>query len=188
MVGGRDKNNKVVNTTWAYDGSKWANISTNRRVCAAEGMCLVPYYVCTTDSTSWTVEKQEVLLAFGGKIDDNTMNKTTYISLDLGFNWRKAGKLMQLPAYIPGMFGAQAFVSEKTMYAASRGADGWCEMPEITLPAWFVQPTAVSRSSQAITEWNTPYIYMFGGLNKNYSLYNTVWRGAVSRLEFKPLQ
>lgn len=188
MAGGRNAEGKLVNTTWAYDGSKWANISTNRRICAAEGMCVVPYYTCSIDSTNWTVKKREVLLAFAGKIDDNTMNRDTYISLDLGFNWRKAGQLLQLPSTIPGMFGAQVFTCDKTMSTASRSSDEWKEIGETVLPAWYVLPAAVSRSAQEITEWETPYIYMFGGMNSRYTLYNTIWRGAISRLEFKPLQ
>ena len=188
MAGGRNAEGKLVNTTWAYDGNKWANISTNRRICAAEGMCVVPYYTCSIDSTNWTVKKREVLLAFAGKIDDNTMNRDTYISLDLGFNWRKAGQLLQLPSTIPGMFGAQVFTCEKTMSTVSRSSDEWREIGETALPAWYVLPVAVSRSAQEITEWETPYIYMFGGMNSRYTLYNTIWRGAISRLEFKPIQ
>lgn len=188
MAGGRNTEGKLVNTTWAYDGSKWANISTNRRICAAEEMSVVPYYTCSIDSTNWTVKKREVLLAFAGKIDDNTMNRTTYISLDLGFNWRKAGQLLQLPSSIPGMFGAQVFMCEKTMTDISRGSSEWREISDTVLPAWYIVPTTTSRSAQEITEWETPYIYMFGGMNSKYTLYNTIWRGAISRLEFKPLQ
>ena len=151
-------------------------------------MCVVPYYTCSIDSTNWTVKKREVLLAFAGKIDDNTMNRDTYISLDLGFNWRKAGQLLQMPSTIPGMFGAQVFVCEKTMSTVPRSSDEWREIGETALPAWYVLPVAVSRSAQEITEWETPYIYMFGGMNSRYTLYNTIWRGAISRLEFKPIQ
>lgn len=189
MVGGVNKDGKRLNTTWAYDGERWGNISRTRRIGEIEGMCLVPYTICETDSTSWRYTYQTVLLAFGGRKSDSEMNTTTYISSDLGFNWRVADQLLQLPEYIPGMFGSQAFVDEVTNYADSRSADEWQVMPSVGLPAWFAVRTAPnSRASAEITEWDTPYIYMFGGYNSNYAVYNTVWRGAISRLEFKPIQ
>lgn len=188
MVGGLDSNMKPVNTTWAYDGKKWGNITSERRLCAAEGMCLVPYYICITDSTNWSVTREEVLLAFGGRMSDGAMNTTTYISSDLGFNWRKAGDFMQLPKIVPQMFNSQAFTVEKTLTETSRTASEWVEKDSGVLPPWYVVSAPLSRASTAITEWNTPYIYMFGGVNNNYTLYNTIWRGVINRLEFKPIQ
>lgn len=188
MAGGLDANMKPVSSTWAYDGMKWGDISTDRRLCAAEGMCLVPYYICVTDTANWSVTREEVLLAFGGRISDGAMNTTTYISSDLGFNWRKAGKLMQLPEIVPQMFGSQVFMCEKTLTDASRTASEWVEKDAGILPPWYTVSAPISRASTEITEWNTPYIYMFGGVNNNYTLYNTVWRGVINRLEFKPIQ
>ena len=32
------------------------------------------------------------------------------------------------------------------------------------------------------------YIYMYGGYGDNSVLYNTVWRGTINRLTYKPIQ
>ena len=61
-------------------------------------------------------------------------------------------------------------------------------MPEIYLPAWYVPESALSRAVSEVTQWNTPYIYIFGGYNATHTLYNTVWRGTIGLLEFKPVQ
>ena len=86
------------------------------------------------------------------------------------------------------MFGSQVFICEKTLTGASRTASEWVEKDAGILPAWYTVSAPISRASTEITEWNTPYIYMFGGVNNNYTLYNTVWRGVINRLEFKPIQ
>ena len=187
MVGGRGKNAKSIDRTWAYDGKHWADITTDRRVCAAEGMNIVKFYKCSLDTTNWTYKSDEVLLAFGGNKGDE-MNGVTYMSKDLGFNWRQAGTLMNLPDYIPGRYLSDSFVYERVIAPDARGCEEWQEMPEIYLPAWYVPESALSRAVSEVTQWNTPYIYIFGGYNATHTLYNTVWRGTIGRLEFKPVQ
>ena len=68
---------------------------------------------------------------------------------------------MQLPKYVPGLYDAQTLV-----FTSELG----------------------SRASEAITSWECPYIYMFGGEFSNGLISNTVWRGVINRLSFKPLQ
>jgi hypothetical protein len=45
-----------------------------------------------------------------------------------------------------------------------------------------------SRATAPITQWEVPYIYLFGGYDSEGYLYNSVWRGVINRLSFKPLQ
>ena len=43
-------------------------------------------------------------------------------------------------------------------------------------------------ATKPITEWNVPYIYMFGGVNAEGQTLNTLYRGVINQLRFKPLQ
>lgn len=192
-LGGRNSKGKALAETWAYDGTSWANISSRRPI-AAEGMTVFPYYVCTTDTTTWRSTKTSVLVALGGLTDADTINRRVYISGDLGFNWKQAGTLMQLPDYIPAMTNAQAFVCNTTMHA-TRSASEWETFSPRKLPFWLIpqKPTVLSmipasRAIAPITEWDTPYIYIFGGYDNRGNIYDTVWRGAINRLTFKPIQ
>lgn len=192
-LGGRDSKGKALAETWAYDGTSWANISSRRPI-AAKGMILFPYYVCTTDTITWRTSEKSVLVALGGITDADTINRRVYISGDLGFNWKQAGTLMQLPDYIPAMTDAQAFVRNTTMHAA-RSYSEWETFSPRKLPFWLVteipaelSATTATRAIAPITEWDAPYIYIFGGYDNRGNLYDTVWRGAINKLTFKPIQ
>ena len=123
-------------------------------------MTLVPYYVFA-ENEYWVATKESIFVAIGGKNDTGECNTTTYISYDYGMSWRKGSDLMQLPKYVPGLYDAQTLV-----FTSELG----------------------SRASEAITSWECPYIYMFGGEFSNGLISNTVWRGVINRLSFKPLQ
>ena len=104
----------------------------------------------------------------------------------MGLNWKLADDLMQLPEYIPNMGGAQALVFDRTMTA--RSTSGWVEYPSKSLPYWWKISNPInSRASQNTNTWECPYIYLFGGYDENGNLYNTIWRGVINRLSFKPV-
>ncbi|MDE6321626.1 MAG: hypothetical protein K2L93_04935, partial [Muribaculaceae bacterium] len=112
-----------------------------------------------------------------------------YISRDMGITWTKGDDLVQLPSYIPAMAYAQAFVDNAVLKAESRSGYGWEACADKPLPRWWKKSTTVlSRAETYITQWDAPMIYLFGGINDSGALYNTVWRGAINRLTFKPLQ
>lgn len=46
----------------------------------------------------------------------------------------------------------------------------------------------LGRATEAITSWECPYIYSFGGIKPDNTLQSTVWRAAINRLMFKPIQ
>lgn len=198
MLGGKTASGKTESHTWAFDGKTWADL-TERAPAAASDWTLVPYYECKVDTVTWRSDKADVLIAIGGIKENGTLQPDVYVSKDLGFKWRKASSNMQLPKYIGSRYNAQAFVfsltnKEKTQRGLSATSE-WelFEAPE--LPAgWVVaSPSPLRRHSagtRAIApakEWQTPYIYMFGGYNEAGSLYNTVWRGVINRLEFRPI-
>ena len=198
MVGGRNSSGDLVNRTWAFDGKNWADL-TQAPLGAAEGITLVPYYESKTSEVNWKGYTTDVLLAIGGRKANGTVSRDVYVSSDLGFHWRKASSLMQLPSYIPAMAGAQAFVYDLTNTISPAKGIGvqnqWQEYDPVQLPMWFgwadesaLRAGRGQRAVKPVTSWTTPYIYMFGGCNQEGTLYNTVWRAVLNRLEFQPLQ
>lgn len=186
MIGGKDMSGKVTGDTWGYDGNKWTKINTNS-IPGREGMSLLAYDTFKTDTDNWTVSKITTWIALGGLAQSGDTSKDVYISLDQGIHWKRADDLMQLPDYIPAMHNAQALVFSTTMSTLS--ADGWTEYAPKTLPSWWENEQGYSvRASQPITQWDCPYIYLFGGLSSDDRLYNTVWKGVINRLTFRPLQ
>ena len=187
MLGGSDKDGKLNGITWSYSGGQWAQVS-KKPIAEAEGYALFPYEYVYTDTTTWKPVSKPVIIAVGGLKSDRTFNRDTYMSYDLGYNWFKASNLMQLPSYIPGMRDAQCFVVNNT--ETSRAVNqAWQEYPSVALPSWlFIADGPAARAVTPITQWEVPYIYMYGGYSEQSVLYNTVWRGVINRLTFKPIQ
>lgn len=157
-VGGLDAAGNAVSGAWAYDGGQWARLTA--KLPALEAPVVVPYYTFRTSDT-WEVTRRSVLLCYGGLLSTGEPNRKVYVSNDMGVNWAEGSEQMQLPAaYLPGGY-AQAIVKDRVLGA--------------------------SRAVAPITEWNCPYIYMFGG-KVGSTVSTDVWRGVVNRLEFKPLQ
>ncbi|MCM1293556.1 MAG: DUF6242 domain-containing protein [Bacteroides sp.] len=185
--GGLDASGNPVGALWAYDGGSWAQISVNK-LPETEAPMVVPYYAYKT-ATNWKVTRMSVLLYFGGRDANGISNKEVYISYDLGIHWSKASDTMQLPAtYSPGAY-AQAVVYNRELTADSRAASRWIAGPFVEYPAFYrIVPTVASRATTPITSWDCPYIYVFGGIDKNDALNQRIWRGVLNRLTFKPLQ
>lgn len=159
-VGGLKADGTTTPTAWAYDGTAWACIADETPM-DAEGLAVFPYYCCRTDTNTWVASTRSVLVAMGGRHTAHKMQDTIYISYDLGFNWSKAPVSMQLPKKFPALYGSQVIVNNEVMH---------------------------SRAIRPITEWDTPYIYMYGGYTVTDELMPRVYRGVINRLQFKPLQ
>lgn len=188
MIGGRKADGKLTGAVWGYDGKSWARISRSE-VPAGEGKTMFLYSTFTTDSTNWSVTEYPTLFAFGGRSSDGVNDASMYISRNMGITWTKGDDLVQMPSYIPAMAQAQAFVAKDIMRADSRSGDSWDACGDKPLPRWCkIATPPLSRAMTPITEWDAPMIYLFGGVNDYGTLYNTVWRGAINRLTFKPLQ
>lgn len=184
VVGGRTASGDLTGATWAYDGSQWTSVSKSPLPSIA-GVTMVPYFSFKV-SAAWVATKRSVLLAFGGTLADGTLSRTVYISFDLGVNWAKAGELMQLPAAIPSLTGAQALVFTQTL--SSRAAAGWSSLELPQMPGWLAVQSESESGVKPITSWDCPYIYLFGGRDTAGNLNDKVWRGVINRLTFKPLQ
>lgn len=189
-VGGRNSAGEPLAETWAYDGSQWANISEQRPV-AADGMTLYSYYECGTDTITWKPTKRQVLVLFGGQKADGTLSRTVYVSGDLGFRWKKAGDLMQLPQAVPSVRNAQAFVSD-VEFSVPRSSSVWQSVPSVKIPFWYRTSTDIStvasRAVAPIDTWPAPFVYLIGGYDANSALVGSIWAGTINKLTFRPLQ
>lgn len=186
VIGGRCANNELTGAMWGYDGENWSKVSNNN-IQAREDVAFFAYYSFKTNENNWSVTEYPTLIAFGGFDGEGYPGKRVYTSIDMGLTWKVGDDLMQLPDYIPEMGGAQALVFEKTLQSRSASTD-WISYPSRQLPSWWIidSPTH-SRVSQNGDQWECPYIYLFGGYDRSGNLYNTIWRGVINRLTFKPV-
>lgn len=184
FIGGKLADGSLTGDVWGFDGQSWGKIS-RIPVPGRMGATLVHYYNYTGDYYKMT--KYPVWLAFGGIGSDGKATSAVYISYDNGVTWKLGDDLLQLPDYMGAFSNAQAFVYETTLTRAS--ASGWTSMPSRHLPYWWtIANSATStRASQAVTSWQCPYIYVFGGVNANGELENDIWKGVINRLTFKPI-
>lgn len=185
VTGGRTATGDLVGATWGYDNGAWAKIS-NAPLPGGEDIAVFPYFTFKTSNKSWKTKKGSALFAItGGKV---------YLSADRGIHWILGSTCLQLPDYMPKLSNAQALVFPTMMYA-SRGSDSqWREMPSAPLSPWYeIVPSgwnavAGSRATTPITQWECPYIYIYGGYDTSGRLSTNIWRGVINRLSFKPLQ
>lgn len=204
VTGGRLADGTLTNQTWAFDGTSWARISRHSPIGhAAESMTLVPYFTVKTDTLSLVTTKQSVLMAMNGRLSDGSMNDTVYVSRDFGMNWTKADSLYQPARQMPLRYLAQGFVynytttdaDTKPAKAAARAASrtGWVTLFDSERPLfpWHANTIAGDCKPLAttpISQWQVPYIFLFGGVGEAGQTYNTLFRGVITYLTFKPLQ
>lgn len=189
IIGGVDAVGNVSGETWGFDGKIWCKIS-ERGVKPHSGMVLIPYFTFDTNEDNWKVTEYSTWIAIGGRLADGTADNTVYVSRDNGVNWNIGDSLIQMPKYIEKVSCADALVFEAELSAAVRSASEWTYMPTPAIPVWMMVDNGVvySRASAGEVKWQCPYIYLFGGRNSNGELCNNIWRGALNRLTFKPIQ
>jgi len=168
--------------TWCFDGRNWANVSAHPAG-SVVGATLIPYYVYRKTSNLWVHTEYSILLLVGGRKADGTMNRETYLSYDNGVNWYVATELMRLPDYIPSMTEVDNVVMDTKMNGSFR-PQSWDPMPERDLMPWYRVKYDVDGYN---VSWNCPYIYLFGGVDEQGVLSNTIWKGVLNRLTFVPL-
>lgn len=160
ITGGLTASGIRTSGTWAFDGNAWARISD--KLPSGSGWSLAAFTIAVTDSATWQIDRRNVLIAIGGL--DHKPYTDVYVSRDMGVNWKKGSEELQLPEYIPFATGASLIVFEKTMTDAA--------------------PAAI----KPITEWQCPYLYLFGGESADGVLLDDYWSGTVNYLTRKPLQ
>lgn len=189
MLGGRKASGEYSRAVWGYDGKQWAKISEKfpKEVGNAS---MFNYRVAEVDTLTWQVTELPVLIAMGGE-NASGLNKKVYVSRNSGIDWKEGDEFLQLPRYILPRTQAQAIVVDQPVTVSRTTIGSWKEYQSTPLPGWWKVARATwyeSRAVAPITEWDVPYIYLFGGYDQSGVLYDSVWRGVINRLVFKPLQ
>ena len=191
MTGGQTASGSLSRDTWGYDGSTWVKISKTALPYGMKEVTLVPYYVVKTDTTTWQTSTNSALIAMFGTLESGALNDSVYISRDLGMHWSVADSTMQINGALDLRTAAQGYTASSTMYVNSRSAakSNWRSLEGITLPAGArYLDDQRSRATTLITEWECPYIYVFGGKSATGEQLPTMWRAFIRRFTFKPLQ
>ncbi len=178
MTGGRDAKGNPTGASWAYDGTRWMNISIAPGL-PRSGMSVIPYIGYRSDSY-WVSGSYDVYLAFGGMTADGKVSNELWISFDRGIHWTQGRQQIQLPDFIPALRGASVLVADQTLTSSTSHSGRsliWKDYPDAPLP---------SRAS-IDSSWVCPFIYIVGGYTESGSLSNAIWRGAINRLTYRPL-
>lgn len=177
FTGGTTASGKLSNSTWAFDGTDWIKLSSGG-IPRLEGASVIPYYNFRASSQSNAMLRYNVWMLVGGRMEDGSFNRTVYISYDNGVNWTKGVSSLQLPKSIPAMTQCDNVVHNTEMQA---------NLSDI----WKVKRAVRSRAEYEIAgdviTWGCPYIYLFGGYAPDGKLYDTIWRGVLTRLTFTPI-
>lgn len=184
-LGGRCADGSLTGSCWAFDGTSWAPSSITT-LPGVEGAVMVPYFSFSLSSI-WNLTKHSILLAMGGKNANGTVNKYVYLSYDRGVHWSLAPASMQLPLGISPLSGASAIVASSTF--GSRATAAWHSIELPRLAPWYkVMEPSQSRATEPITEWDCPFIYLFGGTDRSGQFNDHIYRAVINRLMFKPIQ
>lgn len=191
MTGGRAADGSLLSSTWSFDGEIWANITQSPLPIAVEQLAVVDYDLFSVTSSTWAPVQYPALVAIGGLCEEG-VNRTVYFSKDWGMTWKKAPALMQFSDEVPVYYGSSAFVYSTIMHTgrATNSVKGWFDLPikKLYPQCDFLPPSDLqSRVTEAITEWECPAIYMFGGRDLDGQAANTVWRGIILRYTFAPV-
>lgn len=190
MLGGRKASGEFSNDMWGYDGKQWTRLS-KKFPKAIGNAVMFNYRVAKVDTTTWSVTELPVLIAMCGE-NASGLNDKVYVSRNSGLDWKEGDDLLQLPSYIAPRTEAQAIIVDQTVAESRATMQGvWKEYQSKPLSGWWKidgREWYQSRAVAPITQWDVPYIYLFGGYNRAGNLYNSVWRGVINRLVFKPLQ
>ena len=167
IVGGVDSEGRVLSDVWGYDGSQWGKINNihSSVLPALTDATLFSYYTYRTASGVRHYTRQETLYVMGGKRSDGSLNGSIYLSNTQGVTWSVGDSTLCQPEHMPKFYGAQAFVYNETLTASG----------------------ANTRVQSAITTWECPYLYLFGGYNDQQSLLPNVWRGVYLRMTNTPV-
>ena len=169
IAGGMLADGTLSNLVWGYDGKSWAPICADNVLPELLEPALFSYYSYVVPEGTATPVKRVTWMVVGGKLNNGAFNTTTYISRNQGINWSKGESGLQMPEYFPLFSGAQIYVFDRTHNASGM------------LHAY--NPGHVTP----VTEWESSYIYLFGGYASNGSALNSVWEGVLRRLTYKPV-
>lgn len=179
FCGGVMADGSLSSDVWAFDGSKWIVLASGAFP-AVKGASLIPYHAFRyTNSTSMQPTELNAWLLLGGEMADGAFTRTVYISYDNGVNWRVGDSLLQLPDFFPLMTGCDNVVQVHTEDSSLSAAWRVMGRSDRHRVKWSVDGD--------ILYWECPYIYLIGGNDSSDRLCNTIWRGALNRLQSAPI-
>ena len=182
IIGGIDANGKYRGDCWGYDGNKWAMLRSSV-ITPLAYVTVFEYVTYESNGILGRVQEQRAWYAMGGRDVRGDVSKKVYVSHQQGLYWNLAADNLQLPDYIDEFCNAQAYVY--TSKHTTRTTSSWSARPSRELPVW--ARSSSLKTVKPITEWDCPYVYLFGGESKNGSVYNNIWRGVINRMTFAPI-
>ena len=179
FCGGVKADGTLSDAVWAFDGSNWINLS-QEEFPSLKGASLIHYYTFRQTTSSVPVPTElEVWMLLGGENADGSFNRTLYISYDNGVNWRKGDTLLQLPDVMPAMIDCDNIVLNTVKQTELSNAWKVMDSRKYAGARWNVDGDTLS--------WECPFIYLIGGFSTDSKLYDTIWRGALNRLQGAPI-
>ena len=176
IVGGRLADGTLTGAMWGYDGTTWALLSNDMP--PRQGAMLFSYVTFIVDD-NWVTTEQTAWFVIGGENDQEMLNDV-WLTTNYGVSWKEADLLMQMPAYIMPRAYASVIICEESNDVLPAE---WHRMDEPSLPEGYrAMPLRTASSEQLV-----PYIYMFGGMNREGNVYDQIWRGVINRLRFEPI-
>lgn len=174
IFGGVTASGEVSQASWAFDGSKWADIS-DRALPPLEGISAVEYYSYLKSASNGLLREFDACLVFGGRDADGNVNNTVYVSYDHGINWQRAQGYMQLPAAVEAGYMVDALAFGTSLESSL--SDRWSSSRRRI-------PFEIDGDT---VRWNCPYIFLFGGFDGSMTLNPKIRSGVLQRLTFVPL-
>lgn len=173
IAGGVLSSGALTNNVWGYDGKRWGllNQSGGANVLPKlHDAVLLKYYTCTFDD-SYSLVKRHTWMVMGGVLENGSYNTVTYTSVDQGLHWNTGSTGVQKPDYMPSFLGAQAFTVVRRTSRSNA-------------------PRLLSYNPGQITpltEWDSPYVYLFGGYGDSGNALNNVWEGVLTGVTYRPV-
>ncbi len=182
FFGGRCADGRLSAGLWAYDGESWANISdvgydggAGAEITPREGALFFAYFQDDYDPERDLYVRKPYYYILGGQ-DASGVRNDLYYTNTLGGYWEKAAQ--GTPLYISAIgfeprMSASACVVEEPAVSLLSAAPGWR-----LLDTSFLLRT--TRANDSLV----PYIYVFGGYNRDGELIKDVNRGVITRFTF----
>ena len=173
IAGGVTADGNLTNAVWGYDGKRWGLISLtgdSQVLPKLRDAMLVSYHTYSVSTTDYSLHKNKTWMLMGGVLENGTINTTTYTSSDQGIHWNKGESGVQLPSYMPAVYGAQMFTVGHMINTSGSILRSY--NPGQTTP---------------VTQWYSPYLYLFGGYGNGGTALNSVWEGVLVGLTYRPV-
>ncbi len=190
FIGGRKAFGGLTNTAWGFDGYNLMPLSTISPIPALEGMVLFPHISFRDPPHCVGLPRNaRHSSALGGK-DAAALPTATYISPpNYGVTWRKGDSLLQLPSYMPTSVRAQAVVFP-VRYPLSR-SERRCGKKCLSKSYAFLRLSCrlgYRPKALRVSKTGTAVHLSFPEERKRGLCHDTVWRGVINRMTYKPIQ